>query len=85
MAAYSTPPCPACGAWECLDCGTRASRRNKYYPGKHHCRTCRSLNGRMIPTHHRPDVYENHVEELVNPQETCHYPLEQEHSEEGPP
>ncbi|MDP9903151.1 hypothetical protein J2S90_000091 [Arthrobacter bambusae] len=83
MAAFKTPPCPSCGVWECLDCGARANRRNRYFPGKHHCTKCRSFNGVMLPTRHRLDVYENHVEEL-DQQATCFYPLEQEQSEEGP-
>jgi hypothetical protein len=29
MAAYRIPPCPACGVWECLNCGARTSRRNQ--------------------------------------------------------
>jgi hypothetical protein len=75
VAAYPTPPCPMCGVWECLDCGVKASRRNRYFPGRHHCRTCKGTNGRMLPTHHRDDVHELHASD-VDPQETCHYPLD---------
>ena len=75
MASYTTPPCPMCGVWECLDCGVKASRRNRYYPGKHRCRTCRSTNGRMLPTHHRDDIHELHAGDVV-PQDICHYPLD---------
>jgi hypothetical protein len=64
-----------CGVWECLDCGVKASRRNRYFPGRHHCRTCKGTNGRMLPTHHRDDVHELHASD-VDPQETCHYPLD---------
>ncbi len=82
MAASKTPPCPSCGTWECLDCGARVSRRNRYYPGEHHCPKCKSINGQMLPTHHRLGIYEDHVEELDR-QATCYYPLEQMHSEDG--
>lgn len=72
----ATPPCPTCGVWECLDCNTRTSRRNRYYPGEHHCRTCKSTNGHMLPTRHRSDIHQDHTSEL-DPQATCHYPLEE--------
>jgi hypothetical protein len=75
VGAYATPPCPMCGVWECLDCGVRASRRNRYFPGKHHCRTCKSTSGRMLPTHHREDVHEAHASD-ADPQDICHYPLD---------
>lgn len=64
-----------CGVWECLDCGTRTSGRSRYYPNQHHCRSCRSTNGRMLAIHHRPGIYDNHASD-VDPQDICHYPLD---------
>jgi hypothetical protein len=29
----------------------------------------------MLPTHHRPDVYEDHISEF-DPKAVCHYPLD---------
>lgn len=83
MAAHNRPPCPACGVWKCRDCGSRTNRRNRYFPGRHHCPKCGSFNGRMLPTHHRPNIYQDHVEEL-DPQATCHYPIEDAQPKKDP-
>lgn len=80
-AAGNVPPCPVCGVWECLDCTVRTSRRNRFFPGKHRCRTCKSPNGRMLPTRHRRDVYDDHISQFDS-KATCPYPLE-EHQDAG--
>lgn len=76
MTTNIVPPCPACGVWECSDCGTRASRRNRYYAGEQRCSRCKSARGRMLPTRHRPDIHEDHTS-TIDPLETCRYPLEE--------
>lgn len=79
MPAPSSPPCGLCGTWECLDCGTRATRRNRYFTGQHRCRTCRSTNGQMLATHHRLDIHDGLTAD-DEPPEDCRYPLDP-----GPP
>jgi hypothetical protein len=37
----------------------------------------------MLPTHHRPNIYQDHVEAL-DPQATCHYPLEDAQPKKDP-
>jgi hypothetical protein len=69
-----TPPCGLCGTWECLDCGTRAGRRNRFFPGQHRCRTCRSPHGQMLPTRHRLDIHDGETA-TDQPRDHCRYPL----------
>lgn len=76
MTIHNTPPCPMCGVWKCLECGVLASRRSRYFPGKHACRKCKSVNGKMLPTHHRPAAYEDHAAQF-DPRESPRYPLEE--------
>lgn len=84
MTAEETPPCGACGTWECGDCGNRTSSRNRFFPGEHTCPKCKSTKGQMLPTRHQKSRAAAHADDVPSLRATMgapRYPLEEPVSE----
>lgn len=77
-------PCGACGTWECSDCGSRTSARNRFFPGEHTCPKCKSTKGQMLPTRHQKRRAADHADDVPRLHATMgapRYPLEEPVSE----
>lgn len=79
-----TVSCGVCGTWECGECGNKSPGRNRFFPWAHACPKCKSTEGRMLPTNHRPRKAVAHNDDFPDMHASMgapRYPLEEPVSE----